>query len=151
MTAIRNMQIINKYHTYERLLNRATTAYQTLVDLGQWGPSSSIRDRTGAPETMYTKVEVNALAQKMVSRFKKQSNEVSRQAAPARKMVCYNCGKEGHRKAECRSAPKANTGSYNNTSNRNYKSSGYTGGTPTAVRVIGKRDHLGAAILNPNT
>ena len=64
---IKTIQIKMGLYTYENLLSKASLSYQTLFDLGQWGPAGHIKDRLGAPEAMFTSVETNALSQKAVS------------------------------------------------------------------------------------
>jgi hypothetical protein len=68
---IKTLQIQNGYYTYESLLAKENMSYETLLDLGQWGPAGTIKDRLGAPEAMFTSTEVNALSQQAVAAFKK--------------------------------------------------------------------------------
>ena len=71
---IKRLQVLNGYDTFETLLTRATLSYQTLLDLGQWGPAGHIKDRLGAPEAMFTLKEVNALSQQaIIANFQKKA------------------------------------------------------------------------------
>ena len=72
---IKTIQIKMGFYTYENLLSKASLSYQTLLDLGQWGPAGHIKDRLGAPEAMFTSVETNALSQKAVANYKKNQNK----------------------------------------------------------------------------
>jgi hypothetical protein len=57
------IQTRNRFFTYETLLSKANSSYQTLLDLKQWGPNVVSKDKSGAPETLMSSAEVNALVQ----------------------------------------------------------------------------------------
>jgi GAG-pre-integrase domain/Zinc knuckle len=103
--AIREMQVRQRLFTYESLLSKANTSYQTLLDLKQWGPNVFSKDKSGAPETLLSSAEVNALVQKAVAKVKK---EFDSKFFPRKDkdVTCFNCGKKGHRKSDCKLPPK---------------------------------------------
>ena len=72
-------------------------SYETLLDLGQWGPAGHIKDCLGAPEAMFTSTEVNALSQQAVANFKKQNKPFNsnNSNSNSKQIICYNCGKPG--------------------------------------------------------
>jgi hypothetical protein len=69
--AIPELQIKMNYYTYNSLLNKANNLYRTILDLKQWGPHVTSKDKGAVPETLIIVSEANALVQRAMAKFKK--------------------------------------------------------------------------------
>lgn len=74
---VKHLQKLNRYYSYDKLLNSAVLAYQSMIDLQQWGPNVVNTDTSAAPEIMIAEAEVNALIEKAIAKFKQQNPNVT--------------------------------------------------------------------------
>lgn len=136
-----NLQRTNNYHTYDSLLETANISYNHLVDMKQWGPAVNTKDKHGAPETLVTAAEANALVQKAISKFKKNfttTGSGNNNNVDDKDVTCFTCKKKGHRKSDC---PQNKGKGKSNNNHFNWKTKAPKSGEPQTKSVEGKEWH----------